>query len=85
MTILHTTDPPIADTESFATPLRTAKGVWDGGGRQWRIVDAHEDTLSESLFRDVLEHGSVIGGSSAGATTQSSFLLVETQAITRLW
>ena len=37
-------------------------------------MDAHEGTLTESLFWDVLERGGVIGGSSAGATIQGSFL-----------
>lgn len=74
VSVLHTTDPQIANTESFAEPLRTAKGVWFGGGRQWRIVDAYEGTLTEALFKDVLERGGVIGGSSAGATIQGSYL-----------
>lgn len=74
VSILHTTDPEIADTESFAKPLRGAQGVWFGGGRQWRIVDAYEGTLTETLFWNVLERGGVIGGSSAGATIQGSYL-----------
>jgi cyanophycinase len=74
VTMLHTDDPKIADTESFAEPLRKAKGVWFGGGRQWRIVDAYEGTLTERLFWEVLERGGVIGGSSAGATIQGSYL-----------
>lgn len=74
VTALHTTDPQTADTEAFAKPLRSAKGVWFGGGRQWRIVDSYEGTLSERLFWSVLERGGVIGGSSAGATIQGSYL-----------
>ena len=74
VSVLHTTDPSVANTESFAEPLRTAKGVWFGGGRQWRLVDAYEGTLTEWLFKDVLECGGVIGGSSAGATIQGSYL-----------
>ena len=74
VSVLHTTDPSVANTESFAKPLRTAKGVWFGGGRQWRLVDAYEGTLTEWLFSDVLDRGGVIGGSSAGATIQGSYL-----------
>lgn len=74
VSILHTTDPKIADTESFAKPLRAARGVWFGGGRQWRLVDAYKNTLTETLFWNVLERGGVIGGSSAGATIQGSYL-----------
>ncbi|OTB04849.1 hypothetical protein M426DRAFT_11211 [Hypoxylon sp. CI-4A] len=74
VTVLHTYDPKVADTEEFAAPLRTAKGVFFGGGRQWRLVDAYAGTLTERLFHDVLDRGGVVSGSSAGASIQGSFL-----------
>lgn len=74
VTVLHTTDPKVADSEAFTQPLVKADAVWFGGGRQWRLVDAYKDTRSEMLFHQVLERGGVIGGSSAGATIQGSFL-----------
>jgi cyanophycinase len=54
--------------------LRQAKGIWFGGGRQWRFVDAYEGTKAHDLFRAVLRRGGVIGGSSAGATIQGDYL-----------
>jgi cyanophycinase len=54
--------------------LKKAKGVWFGGGRQWRFVDTYAGTKAEALFRDVLRRGGVIGGSSAGATIQGDYL-----------
>jgi cyanophycinase len=54
--------------------LRQARGVWFGGGRQWRFVDAYEGTKAEPIFRDLLQRGGVIGGSSAGATIQGYYL-----------
>ncbi|MBA7535319.1 Cyanophycinase [subsurface metagenome] len=51
-----------------------AKGVWFGGGRQWRLVDAYKDTKTEKMLWKVLERGGVIGGTSAGATIQGSYL-----------
>jgi cyanophycinase len=54
--------------------LKNAKGIWFGGGRQWRFVDAYEGTKAEALMRDVLRRGGVIGGSSAGATIQGDYL-----------
>jgi cyanophycinase len=54
--------------------LKKATGVWFGGGRQWRFVDAYEGTKIHELFRDVLRRGGVIGGSSAGATIQGDYL-----------
>ncbi|KAI1449639.1 hypothetical protein F5Y02DRAFT_218937 [Annulohypoxylon stygium] len=74
VTVLHTYDPAVANTEEFAAPLRTAKGVFFGGGRQWRLVDAYAGTLTEQLFHDVLARGGVVSGSSAGASIQGSFL-----------
>lgn len=74
VTVLHTDDRGEANSEDFVQPLREAKAVWFGGGRQWRLVDAYKDTKAEKLFWQVLEKGGVIGGSSAGATIQGSYL-----------
>lgn len=54
--------------------LRKAKGIWFGGGRQWRFVDAYAGTKAYDLLHDVLRRGGVIGGSSAGATIQGDYL-----------
>jgi cyanophycinase len=74
ITVLHTTDKNIANSDSFVTCLKKAKAVWFGGGRQWRLVDAYKNTLTEKLINKVLEQGGVIGGTSAGATIQGSYL-----------
>lgn len=74
MTMLHTRDRATADSPEFVGPIRNATGIWFGGGRQWRLVDAYGGTRSEREFRKVLERGGAIGGSSAGATIQGSFL-----------
>jgi cyanophycinase len=73
--MLHTADPKVADTEAFAATLRDAKGVWFNGGRQWNCVDSYANTLTLREFRDVLNRGGVIGGSSAGATIQGDYLV----------
>lgn len=75
VTVLHTYDPKVANTEAFVAPLRKAMGVWFNGGRQWRFVDAYGGTLAETEIQKVLERGGVIGGSSAGATIQGSYLV----------
>lgn len=74
VTLLHTHDPKEAETEDFVKPLQTATGVWFGGGRQWRFTKAYGGTRTEKEFHKVLERGGAIGGSSAGATIQGSFL-----------
>jgi cyanophycinase len=74
VTILHTNDPKVADTDVFAGQLEEATAVWFSGGRQWRLVDAYAGTKTEDMFWEVLNEGGVIGGSSAGATIQGSYL-----------
>lgn len=74
VTVLHTYDRAEADTETFCEPLLDAGAVWFGGGRQWRLVDAYAGTRAEAAFRAVLERGGAVGGTSAGASIQASFL-----------
>jgi cyanophycinase len=74
VTVLHTTDRAQANRDEFIEPLKRATGVWFGGGRQWRIVDAYEGTATWRAFHEVLRRGGVIGGSSAGATIQGDYL-----------
>jgi cyanophycinase len=74
VTVLHTNEKAIANTDEFIKPLLEAKAVWFSGGRQWRLVDAYKDTKTEKLLWEVLNRGGVIGGTSAGATIQGSYL-----------
>ena len=75
VTVLHTSDRAEADSEGFVAPLKKARAVWFDGGRQWRIVDAFAGTRTQREIEAVLERGGVIGGSSAGATIQGSYLV----------
>ena len=75
ITILHTTDPEVANTDAFVEPLRDARGVWFTGGRQWRLADSYLDTKVHEALWAVLDRGGVIGGSSAGASIQGSYLV----------
>ncbi len=75
ITILHTRNRDEADSEAFTAPLREAQAVWFSGGRQWRLVDAYAGTQTEIEIAHVLNRGGVIGGSSAGATIQGSYLV----------
>lgn len=75
LTVLHTRDRATADSDAFVTPLTTASGVWIDGGRQWRLADAYLGTKVLVELRKVLERGGVIGGSSAGATIQGSYMV----------
>ncbi len=75
LTVLHTNDRALANTEAFVEPLIAARGVWFIGGRQWRLVDSYMNTRTERAFRNVLDRGGVIGGSSAGASIQGELLI----------
>lgn len=75
VTVVHTRDRAIADSEEFVAPIRRAKAVWIDGGRQWRLADSYLGTRTLQEIKAVLERGGVIGGSSAGATIQGSYLV----------
>ncbi len=74
ITVVHTRDRNVANSDAFVEPITKARGVWFPGGRQWRLADAYLDTRTELELHKVLERGGVIGGSSAGATIQGSYL-----------
>jgi cyanophycinase len=62
------------NTKQFARAIHRAKGIWFGGGRQWHIVDAYENTQAQDLFEAFLKRGGVIGGTSAGASIQGEYM-----------
>lgn len=75
VTVLHTRDRKVADSPEFVEPLKHASAVWIPGGRQWRLADSYLGTATEREIKAVLARGGVVGGSSAGATIQGSFLV----------
>jgi cyanophycinase len=75
LTVLHTRDRAQADTDAFAAPLKAATAVWFVGGRQWRLVDSYAGTKTQAEIERVLARGGVVGGTSAGATIQGSYLV----------
>lgn len=75
ITVLHTRNREEANSEEFYAPILQAGGVWFSGGRQWRLADSYLNTKThEELFK-LLDRGGVIGGSSAGASIQASYLV----------
>ena len=73
--VLHTRDKKVADSDEFAAALKQATGVWFDGGRQWRYADSYLNTKTQKALFDLLDRGGVIGGSSAGASIQSSYMV----------
>ncbi|MCU1250647.1 MAG: cyanophycinase [Edaphobacter sp.] len=74
-TVIHTTDRTVANSADFVAPLTTATGVWIEGGRHWRLTDAYLDTPTLKELFKVLDRGGAIGGGSAGATVQGSYMV----------
>ncbi|EMI54051.1 Type 1 glutamine amidotransferase-like domain-containing protein [Rhodopirellula sallentina] len=60
---------------AFLEPLKKADGIFFGGGRTYRFMDAYQHTTAHRLMLDVLERGGVIAGTSAGAQIQGDFLV----------
>jgi cyanophycinase len=75
ITLLHTNDRKVADSEEFVRPLTTARIVWFVGGRQWRLVDSYAHTRTQREIERVLERGGVVAGSSAGASILASYMV----------
>ncbi len=75
ITMLHTRDKARANSDYFIDALRKASGVWIMGGRQWRLADAYLDSAVVREINELLARGGVVGGSSAGASIQASFLV----------
>jgi cyanophycinase len=75
ITVLHTTDRKVADSEEFVRPITTARAVWFSGGRQWHLADSYLHTRTQREVERVLERGGVVGGSSAGASILASYMV----------
>ncbi|WP_296384704.1 cyanophycinase [Winogradskyella sp.] len=71
---MHTRDTLIADSEEFVKPLKTATAVWLTGGRQWRTADTYLNTKTHKELINLLNRNGIIGGASAGASIQGSYL-----------
>ena len=74
VTVLPQREKEEVESETFLKTLNEATGIWFGGGRQWRFVDAYADTQAEKAFHRLLERGGVIAGSSAGASIQGEYM-----------
>jgi len=74
ITILHTSDPQVANTEEFIKPIQQATGIFFTGGRQWKIADGFLHTKAHEEMFKLLDRNGVIAGTSAGATIQGSYL-----------
>jgi cyanophycinase len=75
VTVLHTTSRDEADSPEFYRPLRSATGVWIGGGDQTRFMAIYGGTGVERELISLYRRGRVIGGTSAGASLASRIMI----------
>jgi cyanophycinase len=75
LTILHTRDRRIADSEAFVSPLRAANAVWISGGNAGRLADAYAGTRMVAELKALIRRGGVVAGESAGAIIQGSYIV----------
>lgn len=75
VSVLHTRDRKVADSDEFVEPLKKATAVWFVGGSQARIAEAYLNTKVESELQALLKRGGAVGGTSAGAAIQSKLMI----------
>jgi cyanophycinase len=75
ITVLHTRDRAVADSEAFTAPLRSAAGVWIMGGQVPLLAAAYVGTRTQRELQALLDRGGVIGGESAGGEMQGAMAL----------
>jgi len=75
ITILHTRDRKVADSDAFVQPLREAKAVWISGGNPGRFMASFRGTKVEKELKALVARGGVLGGESAGAIVQGSYTI----------
>jgi cyanophycinase len=75
VTLMHTYDPLVADTEEFWAPLEEANLVYFAGGLPYRSYDSYFGTGTQAALDRLLQRGGVFGGSSAGALMQPNVML----------
>lgn len=75
ITIVHTRDRKIADSDAFVKQLHDAKAVWISGGNPGRFMATYRGTKVEKELKALLARGGVIGGESAGAIVQGSYTI----------
>jgi len=75
ITVLHTRDREVSDSDAFVSPLRAADAVWISGGNAGRLAEAYAGTRVVTELKALLARGGIIAGESAGAIIQGSYIV----------
>jgi cyanophycinase len=73
ITLLHTRDRKVADSDEFIKPLREAKAVWISGGNPGRFTTVYVGTKVEKELKALFNRGGIIAGDSGGSIVQGSY------------
>lgn len=71
---MYVTSSKQAESISSVSLINNADAIWMTGGNQSYLTEVFNDTASLNAMNILLNRGGVIGGSSAGAQVQSSFM-----------
>lgn len=74
VTVLHTLDRRVADSEQFVEPLAHATGVWVLGGDEGILASVYKGTRTERELDAVVARGGIVGGTSAGADIWAPYI-----------
>jgi cyanophycinase len=75
VSLIHTREKAKANDPKFIEPLKDATAAWLGGGDQSLLIKAYGGTAVERELRRLLDRGGVIGGTSAGASVMSRYMI----------
>jgi len=75
LTVLHTRDRRVADSDAFVAPLQSANCVWIPGGDSQLLFGVYPGTRLQRELQGVLTRGGVVAGDSAGAMVIGQGLL----------
>jgi cyanophycinase len=75
VSILHTRDKKVANSDIFVKPISEVSGVWINSGNAGRLADAFLGTKTQKEIEKLISRGGVVGGNSAGAIIMGSYVV----------
>jgi cyanophycinase len=75
VTVLHSRERRVWDSDPFAAAIRRADAVWISSGNAGRLASFMLDTRSHRALEDLLAAGKPLGGNSAGAIIAGTFIV----------
>ncbi len=74
--IFHAQTKKAANDPKFVQEINNATGCWFESGDQKQLLQRYQGTRCEKAFRDLLNRGGALGGTSFGAAIQSEWTII---------